>query len=271
VLEIGPGPGVLTRELASAAHFVTTIEYDRSMLPVLQESTAPAGNVRIVRADAVRLLESTPLPTLFQTDLPGDLESIEPRNAWRPSPIAEASVTCVSNLPYAITSPVIAALVTQQAWLRTMVLMIQSEVADRLLAKSGSGSYGAFTVFVSYFTRVERVMDVSRTCFTPPPGVDSAIVKLTPARGGTVPTRDASRLVAVSRALFGQRRKHAANALRALPDGPSREMIAEALESVGIAPTARGEELSLEKIAELADALPPVSAARGRCAECGNS
>lgn len=252
-LEIGPGLGTLTRELASRSRFVAAIEYDRGLIPVLEETLADFGNVRIIQRDAVRLLEAVPIPDLFG---PADGEGDNP--SADPSPAAEilpGSVSCVSNLPYSITSPAIIALLRQKEWLHSIVFMIQAEVADRLVAEPGSRDYGAFTVFVSYHALAEIVLRVSRNSFLPPPEVDSAVVRLTPAAGGTVPVRSPEKLFAVSRALFGQRRKICANALQTIPGNPGRDVIIPALQACGIDPEARGETLSLTQMAAIADAL----------------
>ena len=255
-LEIGPGLGVLTRELSSRSTLVVAIEYDRKLLPVLLETALPAGNVRVVMGDAVRLLESQPTPALFAGgDPPEGVEWYGPERSELPASSRGPEITCVSNLPYGITSPALVALLSQKEHFRSLVLMIQAEVADRLIARPGTAGYGALTVFASYHARVERVLPVSRRCFFPPPEVDSAVVRLTPVPGGTVPVKDPERFFQVSRALFGQRRKTSANALLKLPDHPTRDQVASALESAGIPANTRGEDLSLEQMAAIADAL----------------
>ena len=244
-LEIGAGLGVLTRELAARSARVAAIEYDRTLAPILEETAGETGNVKIIQADAVRLLESTPIPDLFQ-------------ESGEPFAVQARSVTCVSNLPYSITSPAIIGLLNQKRWLRSAVLMIQEEVAQRLAARPGTREYGAITVFARYHAKVEILMTVPAESFMPPPSVSSAVIRLTPLYDGAVPVRSVERLFAVSRALFGQRRKTCANALSSLPDRPTREAILEAIAATGIDPTARGETLSVEQIAALADRLPTI-------------
>ncbi|MCA1596578.1 MAG: 16S rRNA (adenine(1518)-N(6)/adenine(1519)-N(6))-dimethyltransferase RsmA [Chloroflexi bacterium] len=253
-LEIGPGLGTLTRELASRSLTVTAVEYDRSLLPVLRETLAGFDNVNIIQRDAVRLLESSPIPDLFHPQM--EKQPDDPVGRAPAAKIVPGSVSCVSNLPYSITSPAIIALLEQKQWLRSITLMIQAEVADRLAAAPGSRDYGALTVFASYHSRVEIVMRVSRNSFHPPPEVDSAVVRLTPLPQGAVPVHSPARLFSVSRALFGQRRKICSNALQTIPGMPGRDTVLDALRLCGIDAEARGETLSLQEMAAIADALP---------------
>ncbi|MDQ2730187.1 MAG: 16S rRNA (adenine(1518)-N(6)/adenine(1519)-N(6))-dimethyltransferase RsmA [Armatimonadota bacterium] len=240
-LEIGPGLGTLTRELAHHSGEVVAIEYDRMLVNVLQDTLSALENVKIVEADALRILRSEDVPALFEA--PGAAES--------------PAISCVSNLPYNLTSPILIALLERKHWFHSIVLMIQEEVADRLIAKPGTGQYGALTVFVQYHAHVEKSFTVGRQCFYPPPAVGSAVVKLTPLPDGAVPVEDPTRLFQVSRALFGQRRKTAANALMTLDGGKTRPEVMTAFEKAGIDAGRRGEQFSLEEMAALADAMGP--------------
>lgn len=244
-LEIGPGLGTLTRELARHSAEVVAIEYDRSLITVLQETLSSSENVKIVEGDALRILRGYDLPALFGPTPPSQA-------APTTSPFA---ITCVSNLPYNLTSPILVALLERKSWFRSIVLMIQEEVAHRLVAKPGTSQYGALTVFVQYHARVEHVFNVGRQCFYPPPAVGSAVVRLTPLPLGAVPVVDPVRLFQVSRALFGQRRKTAANALMSIDGGRTRMEVMDAFQKAGIDGGRRGEQFSLTEMAALTDAL----------------
>lgn len=246
-LEIGPGLGTLTRELAHESGEVVAIEYDRMLVNVLQGTLSQLDNVKIVEADALRILRREDVPALFTSPVSADRSAAE-------SP----SITCVSNLPYNLTSPILIALLERKHWFRSIVLMIQEEVADRLIAKPGTSQYGALSVFVQYHALIEKVFTVGAQCFYPPPAVGSAVVKLTPLPDGAVPVEDPSRLFQVSRALFGQRRKTACNALMNLDGGKTRPEVMAAFEKAGIDAGRRGEQFSLSEMAALADAIGPV-------------
>ena len=233
VVEIGPGIGTLTRELAAAAGRVTAVELDTRLFPILREVLADRPNAEVLHADFLKLS----LPEFFA----------ERCGAGR--------CKVVANLPYYITSPVIAALLEQKRFLERIVLMVQREVAERLAAAPGTEPYGALSVFVQWHATVETVARVSRRVFLPPPRVDSAIVRLTVRQEPPVPVRDEARLFDVVHAAFQKRRKTLLNALATFPAlALSRDEAAAALARAGIDPTRRGETLSLAEFAALADA-----------------
>mgnify|MGYP000179825036 CR=1 FL=1 len=233
VVEIGPGLGILTRELACHAAAVLAIEIDPILVTVLtRETVADLPNVTILAADALAV----------------DLAA-EARRVLGPPPYK-----VVANIPYAITSPLLQRLLERPGLFSLIVLMVQREVADRLAAAPGSGEYGAFTVFTQFYAEVERLATVTRRAFWPPPEVDSAIVRLRPRR--QLPEVDVATLMAVVRAAFQQRRKRLLNALAgsrelALP----RERLAEALAEAGIDPARRAETLSVAEFVRLAGAI----------------
>ncbi len=236
VLEIGGGLGVLTAALAAAVGptgRVVTVEVDENLLPALAETVGETVQVRVVHADALAL------------DWPAFLDEHFP--AARPSVIA--------NIPYNITSPLLAAFLEQRGRFARIVLLVQKEVAARLGAKPGTPDYGALSVFAQFHARVETVGLVSRRVFFPPPDVDSAVVRLTPHAAPPVAVADEALFFAVVRAAFGQRRKALLNALSGDPTlGWTRERAASALEAAGIDPQRRGETLGLTEFARLADA-----------------
>jgi 16S rRNA (adenine1518-N6/adenine1519-N6)-dimethyltransferase len=233
ILEIGPGLGTLTRELAERCRRVVAVEIDPLLIPILQgETLAGLSNVEVVPGDALEI------------DLASILERESATSLWK----------AVANIPYYITTPLIERLLSQKERLERIVLMVQREVADRLLAAPGSEEYGALSVFVQYHTIPELTARVSRAAFLPPPGVDSAIIRLRVRREPPVPTRDEALFFRIVRAAFQQRRKTLLNALTTVP-GLSRESAAAALERAGIASSRRGETLGLPDFARLTGAV----------------
>lgn len=235
VLEIGAGLGVLTRALAEAvtpAGRVVALEIDTGLLPALAETVGELSQVEIVPGDVMAL------------DWPAFLGA----HFTGPSPIS-----VVANIPYNITSPLLTALLDQRGRFARIVLLVQKEVAARLGAKPGTPDYSALGVFTQFHAQVETVGIVSRRVFFPPPDVDSAIVRLTPHAAPPVAVPDESLFFAVTRAAFGQRRKALLNALSGDPAlGWSRERVAATLAAAGIDAGRRGETLSLEEFARLA-------------------
>jgi 16S rRNA (adenine1518-N6/adenine1519-N6)-dimethyltransferase len=242
VLEIGGGLGVLTAALAAAVGptgLVVTVEVDETLLPALDETVGELPQVRVVPADALAL----DWPLFLDEHFP----TAQFAHAARPSVIA--------NIPYNITSPLLAAFLEQRGRFARIVLLVQKEVAARLGAKPGTPDYGALSVFAQFHAQVETVGLVSRRVFFPPPDVDSAVVRLTPHAAPPVAVADEALFFAVVRAAFGQRRKALLNALSGDPAlGWTRERAASALEAAGIDPQRRGETLGLAEFARLADA-----------------
>lgn len=229
VLEIGPGAGVLTVELAARAGQVIAVELDRGLLAVLEETLAPFENVRVVAADALKVPWEEILP-------------------------ADTGVKVAANIPYNITSPLLVRMLEKTPPFTSLTLMVQKEVADRLRARPGTPEYGALSVFAQFHAQVELVAVVPRGAFFPPPKVDSAVVLLTPYPTPPVEVPSAEIFLAVSRAAFGQRRKTLGNALSAGLDLP-RATVLEALERAGIDAGLRGEALGLDQFAAIARSL----------------
>jgi 16S rRNA (adenine1518-N6/adenine1519-N6)-dimethyltransferase len=240
VLEIGPGAGTLTIALAEAGACVAAVELDRGLLPVLADALAPyADRVAVHQADALKLDLLAFIRLQFGAD------------------VSPATVKVVANIPYNITSPLLVHLLQARPAFSSITLMIQKEVADRLCAGPGQSEYGALTVFVAYHASITLAGVVPRGAFYPPPRVDSAIVHITPYRQAPVTVASETSFFAVSRAAFGQRRKTLANALINAPAlSFDREMVLAALSSAGVDGQRRGETLSLQEIAAIANALP---------------
>ncbi len=232
VLEIGPGIGCLTRELAGRAGKVVSVELDRSLLPILEETLAGRDNVEIVS---------------------GDILKLDIRQMTRDMPRLSGFAAC-ANLPYNITTPAITALIEAQCFF-AITVMIQKEVAQRVCAQPGTKDYGAFSVFCQYHTAPELLFEVPPDCFLPAPKVTSGVVRMVPRPAP--PEVDAPQhFFQVVKAAFALRRKTLANSLSAALGGQiPREEIALAMERCGLPPDVRGERLSIPQFAQLSKAL----------------
>lgn len=233
VLEIGPGIGSLTEQLAQLAQRVTAVELDSALLPVLQETLADYPNVSIIAGDILKLN----LTELVQRSFPG----LTP-------------VVC-ANLPYNITTPVLTTLLDSKLF-HSITVMIQREVAKRICAKPGTSDYGAFSLYCQYHANCEICFEVPPDCFLPAPKVTSAVVQLTPIPAPPVPVINESLFFRIVRASFAQRRKTLVNGLTNGFSGQlTKGEIAERIQSCGFAPNIRGEQLSLSDFAQLAQAF----------------
>ena len=235
-IEVGPGLGVLTYELAQVAKKVVAIELDQRLFPVLGETLADCPNVELVQGDVLKL----DLHALIQEKFDGQ------------------EVCVCANLPYYITSPVIMGLLEGGLPLRSITVMVQKEAAERICAQPGQRACGAVSVSVHYHSRPQVLFGVSRGSFLPPPNVDSAVIRLDLRREPPVQVADEGWFFRVSRAAFAQRRKTAANSISASLSLPKAQVEA-ALGAAGIPANARAEQLSLEQFAALANALPPLA------------
>ncbi|MGN0941057.1 MAG: 16S rRNA (adenine(1518)-N(6)/adenine(1519)-N(6))-dimethyltransferase RsmA [Selenomonadaceae bacterium] len=227
VLEIGPGIGTLTQGLAEAGANVTAVEMDKKLPAVLAETLKGYDNVRIVQGD------------ILKTNIP-ELMGDEPYKV-------------VANLPYYITTPIIMTLLEKRLPITRIVTMVQREVADRMTARPGGKDYGSLSVAVQYYTEPELSLDVPPTSFYPSPAVDSAVMDCVVREKPPVAVRDERMFFLVVRASFAQRRKTLGNAIQGV--GITREMAHAALERAGIDPQRRGETLTLDEFARLADAI----------------
>jgi len=233
VLEIGPGIGTMTQLLAERAGKVIAVEIDRNLIPILEETLSPYSNVTLINEDILKL----------------DIRELVQGQQGRP-------VKVVANLPYYITTPIVMGLLEGGAPLKSITVMVQKEVADRMQAGPGTKEYGALSLAVQYYAEPEVVANVPPNCFIPRPNVGSAVIRLT--RYGTPPVQaaDAGKLFAIIRASFNQRRKTLANSLGNAPGlGVSRERVAQVLEEMGLPAMVRGEALTLTQFAALSDRL----------------
>ena len=232
VLEIGPGIGPLTAELAQRAGKVVSVELDRSLLPVLAETMAPYPNVEIVPGDVMKL----------------DLNALaaEKFSGLRP-------IVC-ANLPYNITTPVLEKLAAATAF-ESLTVLIQKEVAQRLSAPQGSGDGGSFTLFLQYYMETELLFQVPREKFLPAPKVTSAVLRCVRRPRPAVEVADEAFFFRCIRGAFLLRRKTLANSLSAALPGVSREQVRQALADCGLPDDVRGERLTLEKFAALSEIL----------------
>ena len=235
-IEVGPGLGVLTYELAQVAKKVVAIELDQRLFPVLGETLADCPNVELVQGDVLKL----DLHALIQEKFGGQ------------------EVCVCANLPYYITSPVIMGLLEGGLPLKSITVMVQKEAAERICAQPGQRACGAVSVSVHYHSQPQVLFGVSRGSFLPPPNVDSAVIRLDLRREPPVQVADEGWFFRVSRAAFAQRRKTAANSISASLSLPKAQVEA-ALGAAGIPGGARAEQLSLEQFAALANALPPLA------------
>lgn len=235
VLEIGPGIGTMTRHLCARARKVIAIEIDRDLVKILKEDILKdCTNLTIINEDVLKV----------------DIEElVRTENGGRP-------VKVVANLPYYITTPIIMGLFEKHVPMESMTLMVQKEVAQRMCAKPGTKDYGALTVAVSYYSECYLAANVPMNCFMPRPDVMSAVVRLTVLPQAPVTVKDQGKMFAIVKAAFGQRRKTLQNALmNAQGISCTKEDVANALESMGLSPLARGEILSLEQFARISELL----------------
>ena len=232
VVEIGPGIGTMTQYLACAAREVVAIEIDKMLIPILQDTLSEYDNVTVINEDVLKV----------------DLNKLaEERNGGRP-------VKVVANLPYYITTPIIMGLFENHVPLHSITIMVQKEVADRMRMGPGTKVYGALSLAVQYYAEPYLVANVPPNCFMPRPNVGSAVIKLTVHENPPVVVRDEQLMFRLIRASFNQRRKTLANGLNNCPElHYSKEQIAEAIERLGTSPSVRGEALTLEEFARLAD------------------
>lgn len=231
VVEVGPGIGCLTAELAKRAGKVAAIELDKALLPVLRETLADFDNVTVIPGDATRL----DLRALVEEKLPG----------LRP-------VVC-ANLPYNVTTPLLTALI-EAGCFETITVMIQREVARRICAGPGSADYGAFGLFVQWHCETELLFDVPPGCFVPQPKVTSSVIRLTRRAAPPLPVKDEALLMRVIRAAFNQRRKTLVNALSA-GLGLGKEELETALRELGLDVRVRGEALDIAAFAAVSDKI----------------
>ena len=234
VLEIGPGIGTMTQHLAEKARQVVAVEIDKALIPILEDTLSSYENITIINEDVLKL------------DI---AKLVEEQNGGKP-------IKVVANLPYYITTPIIMGLFESQVPVEGITVMVQKEVAQRMQAGPGSKDYGALSLAVQYYARPYLAANVPPNCFIPRPGVGSAVICLTRHREPRVTVKNEKLLFQLIRASFNQRRKTLANGLNNFPEiHVPKEVIAEAIAELGVAPGIRGEALTLEQFAKLADIM----------------
>lgn len=232
VLEIGPGAGCLTAELARRAGKVVSVELDKKLLPVLSETLGGFSNVEVIPGDVLKL----DLPALARERFAG----------LRP-------MVC-ANLPYNITTPVLTKLV-EAACFESATVLLQKEVAQRLAAPQGSSAGGAFTLWLQYFCETEILFDVPAAKFFPAPKVDSAVLRCVRREAPAAAVEDEAFFFRVVRGAFLLRRKTLANSLSSALPELGKERVQRAIASLGLPEGVRGEALTLEEFAALAEKL----------------
>ena len=232
VLEIGPGIGTMTQYLAESAGQVIAVEIDTNLLPILADTLKDYSNVKVINQD------------ILKVDIN---ELVKEYNNGRP-------IKVVANLPYNITTPIIMGLFESNVPIDNITVMVQKEVADRMQVGPGSKDYGALSLAVQYYASPYIVANVPPNCFIPRPNVGSAVIRLTRYQEPPVQVKDPKLMFKLIRASFNQRRKTLQNGLNNSPEiSFSKEEITKAIESLGVSPSVRGEALSLEQFAQLAN------------------
>lgn len=239
VLEIGPGIGTMTQYLADSARRVVAVEIDQHLIPILEETLKEYDNITVLNADILKV----------------DIKQlVDEYNDGR-------SVKVVANLPYYITTPIIMGLFESGVPIDNITVMVQKEVADRMQVGPGSKDYGALSLAVQFYAEPYIVANVPPNCFIPRPNVGSAVIRLTRHREPPVTVKDQALMFKLIRASFNQRRKTLLNGLNNSPEiAASKEQIAQAIETLQVSPSIRGEALTLEQFAALADALTALTA-----------
>lgn len=232
VIEVGPGFGVLTAELAKRAKKVVSIELDERLLPVLDETLAEFDNVEVINSDVLKV----DLHKLIEEKFSG------------------MKVAVCANLPYYITSPVIMHLLESKLPVENITVMVQKEAAQRLCAPVGSRDAGAVTVAVDYYADAEKIFDVSAGSFMPAPKVDSSVIRLNVRKQPPISLSDEKLFFRMVKAVFAQRRKTAANSISAGMSLP-KETVYKAIEAAGYSENVRAESFTLNELASLANEI----------------
>ncbi|MBQ9079988.1 MAG: 16S rRNA (adenine(1518)-N(6)/adenine(1519)-N(6))-dimethyltransferase RsmA [Clostridia bacterium] len=232
ILEIGPGIGTLTYELAARYENVLAVELDRGLIPVLAYTLGEYNNVKIINDDIMKC----------------DIAEIT-------APYLEGGLSVCANLPYYITTPILMALLESKVAFDYITVMVQSEVADRLCAAPGSRDCGAITAVLAYYGTAERLMKVPAGKFLPPPKVDSAVVRIKLHKDKPYAPKNEEIFFRTIRAAFGQRRKTLPNALAAGFGELTRPAITEAVTATGLDVNIRGERLTMPDFVALSDKL----------------
>ena len=234
VLEIGPGIGTMTQYLACAARKVVAVEIDKALIPILEDTLSDYDNARVINNDVLKV----------------DIAKLaEEENGGKP-------IKVVANLPYYITTPIIMGLFENHVPIKSITVMVQKEVADRMQVGPGTKDYGALSLAVQYYAKPYIVANVPPNCFMPRPKVGSAVIRLERYEEPPVKVKDEKLMFRIIRASFNQRRKTLANGLKNSAElDYTKEEIEAAIEALGRGASIRGEALTLEEFAKLADFL----------------
>ena len=234
VVEVGPGIGTMTQYLAERAGHVVAVEIDKALIPILEDTLSEYDNVEVLNEDILKV----------------DLNRlVQEKNGGRP-------IKVVANLPYYITTPIIMGLFESHVPLQSITIMVQKEVADRMQVGPGTKDYGALSLAVQYYAKPYIVANVPPNCFMPRPKVGSAVIRLERYENPPVTVKDEKLMFRLIRASFNQRRKTLANGLKNSPElDYTKEEIEAAIEALGRGASIRGEALTLEEFAKLADLL----------------
>ncbi len=238
VIEIGPGIGTMTQYLCEAAGAVAAVEIDKNLIPILADTLSEYDNVEVIHNDILKV----------------DIAALaDEKNGGRP-------IKVVANLPYYITTPIIMGLFESHVPIESITVMVQKEVADRMQCGPGSKDYGALSLAVQYYAKPEIVATVPPNCFMPRPNVGSAVIRLTRHESAPVDVADERLMFRLIRASFNQRRKTLVNGLKNSSDlNYTKEQIEAAITAIGQPLTIRGEALTLEQFAQLANELGALS------------
>lgn len=238
VIEIGPGIGTMTQYLCEAAGAVAAVEIDKNLIPILADTLSEYDNVEVIHNDILKV----------------DIAALaDEKNGGRP-------IKVVANLPYYITTPIIMGLFESHVPIESITVMVQKEVADRMQCGPGSKDYGALSLAVQYYAKPEIVATVPPNCFMPRPNVGSAVIRLTRHESAPVDVADERLMFRLIRASFNQRRKTLVNGLKNSSDlNYTKEQIGAAITAIGQPLTIRGEALTLEQFAQLANELGALS------------
>ena len=232
IIEVGPGIGTLTREMASRAQNLMAVEIDKNLIPILADTLGDYDNVKIVNEDIIK----------------ADIRGLIDEN------LGGGPVKLVANLPYYITTPIIMRFLEENINVTDIVVMVQKEVAERMNAQPGGKDFGALSVAVQYYCDTEIVAKVPRHLFVPQPNVDSIVIALRVRPERKYKVDDEDLYFKVVKAAFGQRRKTLLNSISSMGN-LSKDQVKEALEEAGIDPKRRGETLSLDEFAILSNVI----------------
>jgi len=232
VLEIGPGLGILTRQLAIRAEKVVAVELDEKLLPILNENFADVKNVKFIHSDILK----TDIRKIIAEEFSGHRYSV------------------CANLPYYITTPILLYLLEGDYGFESIMLMVQKEAATRLLSPPSSEGYGAVNAILSYYGAAERLFNISAACFSPKPKVDSAVIRIRPYKEKPVKPLDENLMFRVIKAAFESRRKTLLNSISSAFPELSRDKVEEAI-SKTCSPALRGEVLNIKQFARISDEI----------------